>query len=186
MATETQKKLITAEEFQEMDLGEGLHELVRGEIIEVPPAGAEHGVVCVNVSFILATYARQTGHGTVMSNDSGVVTERGPDSVRGPDLCYYSQARMPRSEIPKGWPTIMPDVVVEVVSINNRPAEMLGKVGEYLAAGIFLVLIVSPDRRSVAIYRPDEPISTILGEEDHIEGLPELPGFRCAVADFFD
>ena len=37
MATEAKPKLLTAEEFMEMDLGEGMHELVQGEIIEVPP-----------------------------------------------------------------------------------------------------------------------------------------------------
>ncbi|CAN5667176.1 hypothetical protein BH23PLA1_BH23PLA1_38610 [soil metagenome] len=116
----------------------------------------------------------------------GLQTGRNPDSVRGPDLCYYSQARRPRSEILEGWPSIMPDVVVEVFSPNDRPAEMLSKVGEYLAAGVLVVLIVYLARRSVAIYRPDEPIPTILGEGDYIEGLPELPGFRCASADFFD
>ena len=35
MATEARPKLLTAEEFMVFDLGEGMHELVRGEIVEV-------------------------------------------------------------------------------------------------------------------------------------------------------
>ena len=49
MATVAQTKLLTAEEFMAADLGEGTFELVRGEIVEVPPAMPEHGVVCANV-----------------------------------------------------------------------------------------------------------------------------------------
>ena len=46
MATVAEPKLLTAEEFMAADLGEGTFELVRGEIIELPPAMPEHGV-CV-------------------------------------------------------------------------------------------------------------------------------------------
>ncbi|CAN5667119.1 hypothetical protein BH23PLA1_BH23PLA1_38600 [soil metagenome] len=63
MATETQKKLITAEEFMEMDLSEGLHELVRGVVMGTPLEGAEHGCVCARVGFILESFGRQTGRG---------------------------------------------------------------------------------------------------------------------------
>jgi hypothetical protein len=37
----------------------------------------------------------------------------------------------------------------------------------------------------VAIYRSDDQPPLVLGEGDVIENLAELPGFRCAVADFF-
>ena len=43
MATVAQTKLLTAEEFMAADLGEGSFELVRGEVVEVPPAMPEHG-----------------------------------------------------------------------------------------------------------------------------------------------
>jgi hypothetical protein len=38
MATAAQTKLLTAEEFMAADLGGGTFELVRGEIVEMPPA----------------------------------------------------------------------------------------------------------------------------------------------------
>ena len=40
MATVAQTKLMTAEEFMAADLGEGTFELVRGEVVEVPPRDA--------------------------------------------------------------------------------------------------------------------------------------------------
>ena len=49
MATDVTTKLLTAEEFMAADLGDGNFELVRGEVIKLPPAMPEHGRVCVNV-----------------------------------------------------------------------------------------------------------------------------------------
>ena len=96
----------------------------------------EHGRVCVNVVVCpLESTARQTGYGYALSNDSAVVTERGPDTVRGADVCFYSQERWPRSQV--GWtlPPVPPDLVVEVYSPGNRRGKTLEKVVEYLAAG---------------------------------------------------
>ncbi len=77
-ATKTKTKLMTAEEFMAADLGEGVFELVRGEVQQLPPAMPEHGRVCTNVGFTLETYGRRTKLGYTLSNDSAVQTERRP------------------------------------------------------------------------------------------------------------
>jgi len=185
MATDVKTKLLTAEEFMAADLGEGTFELVRGEVIQMPPTMPEHGRVCVNVVFALETYGRQTGYGYALSNDSAVVTERGPDTVRGADVCFYSQERWPRSQVGSTLPPVSPDLVVEVYSPGNRRGEILEKLAEYLRVGIPLVWIVYPKSRTVAIHRfLDEP-PDVLKQDAVIENLPELPGFRCPAADFF-
>lgn len=184
MATTTSTKpLITAEEFLRMDLGEGLHELVRGEIIALNPPEAEHGYICLNIGSILREFGRGAGHGYAVSNDSAVGID--DNTVRGADVAYYSEARWPRSRLSRGHVPVPPDLVVEVYSPSNRPGEMLGKVAEYLSAGVPMVWAVDPRRRTLAIYRGDAPTPTVLNEGDAVEGLPELPGFRCQVAEFF-
>ena len=70
--------------------------------------------MCVNACFVLETYGRKTGYGYTLSNDSAVVTERGPDTVRGPDVCFYSHARWPRSQVGNSLPPVPPDLAVEV------------------------------------------------------------------------
>jgi Uma2 family endonuclease len=77
-------------------------------------------------------------------------------------------------------------LVAEVYSPGNRRAEILEKVTEYLKAGVLMVWVVHPNRRTVAIYRSDDPIPTILTQVDVLENLPELPGFCCPVAEFFE
>jgi Uma2 family endonuclease len=185
MATVTQTKLLTAEEFMAADLGDGSFELVRGEVVEVPPAMPDHGRVSGNAFFVLESYGRQTGFGYALSNDSAVVTERGPDTVRGADVSFYSHARWPRSEVGFRLPPVPPDVAVEVVSPGNRSGNILKKVSEYLEAGVSMVWVIYPKRRHVAVYRMGEGEPLFVRDGEILEDLPELPGFQCHVSDFF-
>lgn len=185
MATAASPKLLTAEEFMTLDLGEGPHELVKGEILAAPPPMPEHGRICVNVTFVLESFGRQSGLGYALCNDSAVGTQRGPDTVRGADVCFYSHARWPREQVGATLPPVAPDVIVEVYSPGNRPGEIGAKISEYLLAGVPLVLLVYPKTKQVGVYRPDEPFPTVLEESDRLENLPELPGFQVHVGDFF-
>jgi Uma2 family endonuclease len=185
MATVTQTKLLTAEEFMAADLGEGRFELVRREVVLVPPTMPEHGRVCSRINWILETFGRTSGFGYCLS-DSAVSTERGPDTVRGPGISFYSHVRWPESKIGTGLPPVRPDLAVEVVSPGNRPGEMQRKVSEYLEAGVLLVLVIDPARRKAALYRQGEVFPTIFNEHDVLENLPELPSFACRLADFFN
>jgi Uma2 family endonuclease len=185
MATVTEPKLLTAEGFMAANLGAGNFELVRGAVVEVPPPMPEYGRVCGNAFFVLESYGRQTGLGYALSNDSAVLTARGPDTVRGPDVSFYSHARWPRSEVGWGLPPVPPDVAIEVVSAGNGRGQISRKVSEYQVIGTLLVWVVYPASRRVVIYRSDDQPPLVLREDAVIENLPELPGFRCPVADFF-
>jgi Uma2 family endonuclease len=184
MATVTQAKLMTAKEFMAADLGEGVFELVRGEIVEVPPPMPVHGRVCGNGFFALETYGRQSGLGYCLTA-SAVLTEREPDTVRGPDVSFYSHARWPRSAVGKGLPPVPPDLAVEVVSPGNSAGEITAKVAEYQSIGISLIWVIYPASRTVVIHRSDDQPPLVLREDAVIENLAELPGFRCPVADLF-
>jgi Uma2 family endonuclease len=184
MATAAQTKLLTAEEFMAADLGEGTFELVRGEVIEVPPTMPEHGRVVINVGYVLESFGRQSSYGFCLA-ESAVATERDPDTVRGPDVSFYSHARWPRSQVGRTLPPVPPDLAVEIVSPSNRAGKLLRKVGEYLDAGAAMVWVVYPRRRRVAVYRPGEEEPIIFKDDEILENFPELPGFRCPVADLF-
>lgn len=184
MATAAQPKLMTAEEFLASDLGEGRFELVRGQVVFIPPGTPLHGLHCGHVAFALESYGRRSGHGYGIIFGP-VLTGRGPDTVRGADICFYSHARWPREQVGDELPPVVADVVVEVYSPAMQPAEVRQKVNEYLEADVPLVMVVHSAWRQVALYRPQEPIPIVLAEADVIENLPELPGFRCPVSDFF-
>jgi len=93
MAAET--VLMTVEEFAALPPTDNFTELVRGVVIEMPPPSFRHGEVCSNVSWVLNSFVRPAGIGRVITNDAGVVTERDPDTVRGPDLVFISNECLP-------------------------------------------------------------------------------------------
>lgn len=173
----------TAQEFLTMNLGEGLHELVRGVIITSSPPEPLHGFVCGNTGAILHRFGRRTGHGYVAINNTVILID--DYTVRGADVSYYCEARWPKARLSEGYAQVPPDLAVEVYSPSNRPREMQEKVADYLRAGVLVVWVLHPKRRTLTIYRHDDPTPTVLAEDATVEGLPELPGFRCAVADFF-
>ena len=185
MATVAQTKLLTAEDFMAADLGEGNFELVRGEIVELPPAMPKHGVVCANVAGSQWDYGRRSGYGYALSNDSAVVTERDPDTVRGPDVCFYSHARLPRAEVAKGLPPVPPDLAVEVLSEWNTDREMSRKRREYFDAGVRLVWMIDPTERTVHAYTATDHFTTH-GVGDILDGGEVLPGFRLPIREWFE
>src|SRR5947209_4295192 len=96
MSTITKKRPLTAEEFFLLpDPGDGSQqELVQGEVITMPPPGGLHGVTCAKVVRKIGTYVDAGPGGSVACNDTGFITERAPDSVRGPDVAYWSKDRL--------------------------------------------------------------------------------------------
>jgi Uma2 family endonuclease len=77
------------------------------------------------------------------------------------------------------------DLVVEVLSPNDRIKNVDDKVDDYLKAGFSIVWVVNPHWRDVHIYRRDGSVQ-LLSERDEISGEGALPGFRCKVGAFFD
>jgi len=170
MATLTD--LLTADDFLRLPPLEQPAELVRGNLVMMNMPGFRHGAVCVNIVYVLRRFLDQRPLGRVISNDAGVITERGPDTVRGPDVAYYSFARLPATATPVGYPSVAPEIVFEVLSPADRWAATLGEAGEYLNAGTLVVYIVDPEARSVTLCRPATAPVTFNAE--HMLALPEL------------
>jgi Uma2 family endonuclease len=176
------KRLLTAEEFARLpDPPDGSRqELVRGEVITMPPPGGRHGVCCAKVGRRLGNFVEDNRLGTVTSNDTGFVSERDPDTVRGPDVSYWSKERLP--EVPDGYIEVPPDLAVEVISPSDHYSRIQGKVRHYLGRGVRLIWVVDPEDRSLTVYRSRQQ-ATILEEGETLSGEDVLPGFSCRVAD---
>jgi Uma2 family endonuclease len=63
---------------------------------------------------------------------------------RIPDICVKA---LPHQVTPV---LLQPDLVIEVVSPDDEVAEMLAKIGDYLAAGIPYIWVVDPYKRTLA------------------------------------
>lgn len=174
---------ITASEFEQLSF-ERPTELIRGEIVECEMPTTRHGSVCLAIGALLWIWSRSTKLGTTFSNDSHVLTERDPDTVRGPDCAFIRYDRLPGGKLPTGVLTIPVDLAIEVLSPSDRWTEVMEKVLEYLKSGVSEVWVVDPDKRTVAIHRADQT-PVYLTESDTLTRPELLPGFSCQVAEFF-
>lgn len=147
--------LCTAEEFIERKDLEGPVELVKGIVQQMPPPFARHGSVCANVAFHLQLHVRQRDLGRVMTNDVCIVTQRGPDTVRGADVAFVSYTRIPKGPLPDGYLSAQPDLIVEVRSPSDRWKDLMKKVLEYLDAGTPVVCVIDPTTETARVYRAD-------------------------------
>jgi Uma2 family endonuclease len=185
MSTTTSKKLLTADEFAKLPdpIDGSKQELVRGEIITMAPPSFVHGIVQGNVLFALKTYARQTQSGRV-TVESGVITEEGPDTVRGPDVAFWSFKKLPADQVPIVYANVPADLCVEVISPGNTREKMNRKIREYFTSGVQQVWVVDPEAKTVTIYRQPGD-GRVLWDDSTITAEDILPGFSCPVAEFF-
>ena len=82
------------------------------------------------------------------------------------------------------YPREAPLLAVEIRSESNTRGDLQAKAARYLERGTPMVWLVYPETRSVELYRADEEMQTLSGEEI-IEGGSTLPGFRAAVSELF-
>ena len=180
----TTKTLITADELLYMPKDGFRYELVKGELLRMPPSGSEHGVTVVNITLPLALFVKKHNLGIVFGAETGFKIASDPDTVRAPDVAFIHRDRVPESGIPKSfWPGA-PDLAVEVVSPNDTHAEVEDKVCEWLDAGTRMVIVANPRNRTLKVYRSRTEI-TLLTESDELEGGDVVPGFKVKVSELF-
>jgi Uma2 family endonuclease len=184
MSTAAAPKLLTAEEYFELP-DDGLRtELVEGRVFSMNMPGYRHGLVCNRIGRLIGNFAEEHLLGRTLNNDSGIITRRGPDTVRGADVSFYSYARVPEDEVPVGYAGASPEIVFEVVSPSNTRPKIAVKTGEYLNAGVNVVCVVDPAYKTVNLHFPDQPTKELEGED--LLTFADLPGFTLQVSRFFE
>jgi Uma2 family endonuclease len=181
----TVEALLTAEEYARLDDNGRPSELVRGRIVEMNPPIPRHGQICSKVDRIVGNFADEHESGHVISNDSAVITERDPDTVRGADISFYSFRKVPKGPFPRGYLSVVPDLIFEVRSPDDRWKKIQLKVGEYLAAGVSVVCVLDDDPSTAYVYAADQPVRTLTAD-DELTFPDILPGFRVQVRRFFE
>ncbi len=177
--------LLTAEQFRLLPEDGIPRELVRGRVVEMNLPATRHGILCGNMIWELSNFVRPRDIGRVVTNDTGVVTEHDPDTVRGPDACYFSYERLPRGPVGQGYVPVVPELAFEVRSRTDRWSRILAKVSEYLEAGVSAVCVLDEQTETLTIYRPEE-LQRVLTADDELT-LPDIfgPDFRIPVSRFF-
>ena len=180
MATTT-KKPWTAEELVRLPEG-WRYEIDEGELVIMAPAGWLHGKVTNRVAVLLSRFVDERRLGHVLAGEVGFFVRRGPDVLRAPDVAFYSAERASRIVDVMGFPTVPPDLAVEVQDPSEP--DLTRKIEQYLQAGVRAVWVVDPRARAVTRHAPGEPPRT-WSEPAAVIEEPVLPGFSCRLDELF-
>jgi Uma2 family endonuclease len=159
-----------------------LCELVDGTLVE-KGMGYGESLLAAVLGGILQAFVSARNLGLVSGADGCV--RLFPGLVRIPDVAFASWDRLPgrrRPTVPV--PDLVPDLVVEILSANNTPAEMDRKRDEYFRAGVRLVWEIDPEPRAATVYAAGAP-SAALDRSQTLDGGAALPGFALPLADLF-
>lgn len=123
---------------------------------------------------------RHLGH--VLAGEVGFFVRRNPDVLRAPDVAFYSAERAACIADVTGFPTVPPDLAVEVQDPSEP--DLTRKIEQYLQAGVRAVWVVDPRARSVTRHASGQPPCTWSSPEAVIEE-PVLPGFSCRLGELW-
>jgi len=178
----TRKELTTAEQLLAMgDIGRC--ELIDGEVIQMAPAGAQHGGITGQLFGLIWSFVSAHKLRRVFAAETGFIIKRNPDTVRAPDIAFVRSDRL-NAPPAAGFFEGPPDLAIEVCSPTDRWSDVLAKIDQWLSAGVTSVWVVDPPSKSVEVYRRDaQPLRYHAGQQ--LAEEPALPGFVLNVDEVF-
>ncbi len=156
-------------------------ELVDGILVEKDVSWDE-STIAAELIRLIGNFVRERRLGGKVAGEQGMVNLP-VGRVRAPDVAYVSRARLGVGRRPP-IPSLVPELVVEVLSPSNTPREMDEKLDDYFESGVELVWYVDGRSRTVRAYTARDAAVT-LTEAELLEGGKVLPGFSVKVGDLF-
>jgi len=174
-------------DLEEILVPEGLRyaEIIDGRPVEKPLMGVENSFLMMGLHELFIR-AGARGLGLFLGSDAGYqIFADNPRRVRIPDLSFVRNGRLPGNKPPRqGYLKVIPDLVVEFVSPNDKAENVEIRLNDFLTAGVPLAWMVYPATRHVYVYHQGTPAHR-LGPGDVLDGEDVLPGFSCPVSDIF-
>jgi Uma2 family endonuclease len=158
-------------------------ELVNGRVVPTMATGDEHADVECELVMRLRIYGKETQRGRALGGEVGIYIRRDPDTVRAADVVFISRERDLRPRA-KGYLETAPELVVEVLSPDDRMSRVKDKLRDYFSAGVQVVWVVNPSSRRILVHRSLTNVM-VLDERQILTDEELLPGFRLPVGDLF-
>lgn len=172
------KRVWTEAELQALPDDGFIHELVNGELAVSPKNNFQHEDICSRLFFALEQHNRLHRRGRVMGSNLGCWMES--RNCRAPDISFLSKQRLVRLGFKPSTRKFLPgapDLAVEVLSPNNRRAEIAERLADRFTSGTQIAWIIAPDQQSAEVCHGLEQRRWI-GPGGFLDGEHLLPGFR--------
>ncbi len=185
-------RTITAEELMEMPDDGVERDIIRGELREystddtMTRRNPDHTGIEATIAHLLGIWleTQPMPRGRIHSGEAGFRLRREPDTFVGIDVAYVSAEMAAGRDRTLKFLDGPPVLAVEILSPSDKHEKIVEKVKLYLEVGT-TVWVVDPDFRTVHVHRAGRPVAPY-NDQQELLGDPELPGFRVAVARFFE
>jgi Uma2 family endonuclease len=195
MTTAVAPRLMTTEEMEAMPEDGVRRWLINGQLREertliggklMTKRNRWHSRVMTRIGKLLDNWLDQQKEprGSVMCGEVGVRLRRDPDTTVGVDVIYVSPELAAHEPDDTSLVDGVPVLAVEILSPSTVQERIDEKIDTYLQAGVQLVWVIHPRRRTVEVFRAGVA-PMLVNEQQELSGEPHLPGFRVSVAQIF-
>ena len=146
---------LTAEDYYNLPDNGLRYQLIQGELYMAPAPNLYHQTIAGNLEFILRSYLEQNPLGVILHAPVDVVFHR--ESIWQPDIFVVLNAN--RQILKEQQCEGAPDLIVEILSPNNRELDLLTKRTVYARQGVREYWIIDPAPKEIWIYRFDENLT---------------------------
>jgi Uma2 family endonuclease len=153
-----------------------------GEIVIVPPAGAESDSLNLGIAALLQLWARKDGRGKAFGPTVQFLLPDG--SGLSPDAAWLSKDRwesLSKRERTR-FPHLVPQFIVEVMSPSDRLGSAKKKMRRWMSNGVELGWLIDGPNRTIYVYcGAAEPVT--LRDPDRVVGEGPVAGFTLHLED---
>jgi Uma2 family endonuclease len=176
------KILLTAKDLAEMGEEGEFCELVDGELVRISPSFLPEARVARTVQRLLDNFVFPRHLGKIFGSDLGY--ELTVHRVRAPNVSFVSAAKLTAYGNPQEFAEVVPDLAVEVISLEVKYGYLQRKICDYFESGVQLLWIVDPALQTVTIHRSPVDLR-VLTTADTLSGEDVIPGFWCPITELF-
>jgi Uma2 family endonuclease len=159
---------------------EGRFELVDGKLERVHMSPFTSRVASRLISH-LVPYCDQKQAGVIYESEVYYRCFSNLKTSRKPDVSFIAQRHLPPDADEVGYFTLVPDLVVEVVSPKDRALKVERKIREYRKASVPLLWVIYPQVRFAKVFHKGSLEE--IEEDGLLDGRDVLPGFRIRLGD---
>ncbi len=167
---------VTIDELEANDPGYPF-DLVDGKVVR-KMAGYEQSRLVSKLNLLIGKFLELNPIGELLTQLNYRLFPDNKLQSRAPDISFVRNERL--SLITPGYPTMAPDLAIEIISPNDRVDAVFDKAGLYVERGVQEVWLVLPQARQILVYTP----GAISGVKTTLQSSV-LAGFVLNLKDIF-